>query len=69
MQYLFVCPEENRSFESTAFRIVDSRSVTTDLAGNGTLDAKAALNGPCPLCGRLHVVRAVELARIFEGTT
>ena len=69
MEFLFVCPEENRSFESADFRIVDNRGVTTDLAGNRTLDAKVALNSPCPFCGRLHVFRAVELRCPFEETT
>ena len=69
MEFLFVCPEENRSFESADFRIVDNRGVTTDLAGNRMLDAKVALNRPCPFCGRLHVFRAAELSCPFEGTT
>ena len=69
MEFLFVCPEENRSFESADFRIVDNRGATTDLAGNRTLDAKAARSRPCPFCGRLHVFRAAELSCPFEGTT
>ncbi|MGD8269767.1 MAG: hypothetical protein PVG81_00950 [Desulfobacterales bacterium] len=69
MEFLFVCPEENRSFESADLRIVDNRGVTTDLARNRMLDVKVALNRHCPFCGRLHVFRAVELACPFEGAT
>lgn len=69
MELLLVCPEENRSFESGDFRIADNRGVTTDWARNRMLDAKVALNQPCPFCGRLHVFRAVKLACPFEGTT
>ena len=69
MEFLFVCPEENRIFENADFRIVDNRGVTTDLAVNRTLDVKVALNRPCPFCGRLHVFRAAELSCPFEGTT
>jgi hypothetical protein len=48
MEFLFVCPEENRSFESADLRIVDNRGVTTDLARNRMLDVKVALNRHCP---------------------
>ena len=61
MEFLFVCPNRNEVFESSEFDIFDNRGVITDAAGNKTLDAKVALNGPCPFCGKKHVYYASEL--------
>jgi hypothetical protein len=68
MKSLFVCLEENRFFESADSKIVDNRGVTTDLAGNRTLDVKVVHNRPFPFRGRLHVFRAADLPCPFEGT-
>ena len=51
MKFIFVCPNKNEVFESSDFQILENRGVTTDDAGNKTLDAKVALNEPCPFCG------------------
>ena len=47
-------------------RITENRGVITDRAGNKVLDAKIALEEPCPFCGERHVYRASELACPFE---
>lgn len=66
MAFMFVCPHKNEVFESSAFKILDNRGVVTDAAGNKTLDAKVALEGPCPFCGEKHVYHASELSCPFE---
>ena len=65
--FIFVCPEKNEVFESSDFNIVDNWGVVADEAGNKTLDAKVALNAPCPLCGQKHVYHASELSCPFTG--
>ena len=67
MKFIFVCPNRNEVFESAEFRIIENRGVVTNAAGNRTLDAKVALNEPCPLCGEKHVYDAGELSCPFTG--
>ena len=67
MKFIFVCPNQNREFESSDFRILDNRGVISDRAGNKTLDAKVALENPCPFCGTKHVYHAHELSCPFSG--
>ncbi len=67
MQFSFVCPIHGKIFESDDFRIVENRGVMVDDNGSKTLDAKAALNAPCPYCGQRHVYHASELACPFMG--
>lgn len=67
MKFLFICPTHNRLFESADFRILENKGVITDEAGNRTLDAKVALNEPCPFCGEKHVYHARELTCPFSG--
>lgn len=67
MEFIFICPNENKAFESANFRIMENRGVTTDGAGNKILDAKIALNEPCPFCGKKHVYHASELSCPFTG--
>ena len=43
------------------------RFLSTDDAGNKTLDAKVALNEPCPFCGQKHVYQASELSCPFTS--
>ena len=68
LQFVFVCPIQNRVFESEDFRILKNRGVLLDEAGNKVLDAKVRLNDPCPFCGRRHVYHARELLCPF-GTS
>ena len=67
VSFIFVCPGENGMFESADFKIVDNRGVATDNAGNRILDAKVALNEPCPFCGEKHIYHASELSCPFTG--
>jgi hypothetical protein len=67
VKFIFVCPNKNEVFESSDFKIVDNRGVITDDAGNRTLDAKVALDEPCPFCGQKHVYHAGELTCPFAG--
>lgn len=61
VNFLFVCPENSKVFESAAFSILENSGVITDEAGNKTLDAKVALDEPCPFCGRKHIYHVSEL--------
>ena len=57
------------NFELTMedFTIIQNRGVITDKAGKKTLDAKVALDKPCPFCGKKHVYHAGELSCPFNG--
>ena len=65
MKFVFVCPEENRVFESAEFRVIDNQGVVSDEDGNKIFEAKVALEKPCPLCGNQHVYHASELSCPF----
>jgi len=65
MKFVFFCPEENRVFESAEFRVIDNMGVISDEGGNKILDAKVALEKPCPFCGNKHVYHASELSCPF----
>jgi len=67
VKFIFVCPNENEVFESSDFKILDNRGIITDDAGNKSLDAKVALDKPCPICGQKHVYHASELSCPFTG--
>jgi len=69
MDFIFVCPEQNKVFESADFTILDNRGVTTDGSGNKTLDAKVVLDQPCPFCGKKHEYHASELLCPFSANT
>jgi len=68
MKFVFVCPTHNKEFESADFRVLENRGVKIDEAGNKTLNAKVALNNPCPFCGKKHVYHASELSCPFSGS-
>jgi Zn finger protein HypA/HybF involved in hydrogenase expression len=67
VKFIFVCPNENETFESSEFKIIDNRGVTVGDDGSKTLDAKVALNEACPFCGQKHVYLASELSCPFAG--
>jgi len=67
MKFIFVCPDKNEVFESAKFSVLENKGVTTDQTGNKTLDAKVALDEPCPYCNKKHVYHARELSCPFEG--
>lgn len=66
MEFIFICPKRNMTFESADFKVTENQGVISDAAGNKTLDAKVELNAPCPLCGEKHVYLASELPCPFE---
>ena len=61
MKFIFVCPDKNEVFESASFSILENKGVTTDRNGNKILDAKVALDEPCPFRGQKHEYHAGEL--------
>ncbi len=67
IKFIFICPTQNKMFESSDFKILDNRGVITDEAGNKTFDAKVALDKPCPFCGHKHVYHVSELSCPFTG--
>jgi uncharacterized Zn finger protein (UPF0148 family) len=67
MKFIFICPIDNKTFESENFCIMENRGVVTDETGNKMLDANVALNEPCPFCGKTHVYHAGELPCPFKG--
>ena len=66
MEFIFVCPKRNMTFESADFKVTENQGVISDSSGNKTLDAKVELNEPCPFCGEKHVYLASELSCPFE---
>jgi hypothetical protein len=67
-KFTFVCPTQNKVFESADFKIFENRGVITDEAGNKSLDAKIIISEPCPFCGQKHVYHASELSCPFGGS-
>jgi hypothetical protein len=68
IKFIFTCPTQSKTFESSDFKIVDNQGVITDETGNKTLNARVALNEPCPHCGRKHMYHAGEIACPFENS-
>jgi hypothetical protein len=67
MKLIFVCPNQIKVFESADYEIIESKGVITDATGNKALDAKVALNAPCPYCGQKHIYHVSELSCPFSG--
>jgi len=66
LKLIFVCPDHNKVFESEHYQVVENKGVVCDAAGQRSLDAKVALDKPCPFCGKMHVYHASELACPFS---
>ena len=66
MNFVFVCPENNKTYESSNFTIIENKGVITDEDGNRQLDAKVALSEPCPFCGKRHTYHVNELTCPFS---
>jgi hypothetical protein len=62
VKLVFICPEKQKVFESASFEIINNKGIALDMKGNKFLDAKVALNNPCPFCGKKHVYHASELS-------
>jgi len=67
VKLIFACPNQNQVFESADYEIIENKGVIIDAAGNKVLDAKVALNAPCPYCGHKHIYHAGELSCPFSG--
>jgi len=67
IKFIFICPNKNQVFERADFTMLENRGFITDEAGNKTLDAKVALDEPCPFCGEKHVYHASELSCPFKS--
>lgn len=67
MNFFFVCPRHDRTFETDAFTVTENRGVCTDRTGRRFLDAKVCLKEPCPFCGERHAYRPDEIACPFES--
>ena len=61
MNFTFVCPKTNRSFNSKQFVIIENHGVKIDNGGNKILDATIELTLPCPYCGQKHLFHASEI--------
>jgi hypothetical protein len=67
MNFIFVCPTHNRTFESADFSITENRGVEKDDFGTKVLAAKVKLDSPCPYCGAYHIYEASELSCPFSA--
>lgn len=67
IKFLFICPNQNKVFELADFTMLDNRGIITDESGNKSLNAKVALNEPCPFCGEKHIYHASELSCPFKS--
>lgn len=65
MKLDFVCPRNNKAFETQDYKVIQDRGVNIDDSGNEIWDAKVELTIACPFCGRRHVFRASELPCAF----
>ena len=61
MKFVFVCPENNKAFETDSFNVIEDKGVKIDDSGNKVWDAKVELTLACPYCGRRHVFDVSEL--------
>ena len=66
MDFIFVCPQTQKTFTTAAFDIIENRGVISDADGNKILDAKVRLTGPCPYCGNRHIFEANTLLCPFS---
>jgi hypothetical protein len=67
MKFIFKCPETGQIFETADFTITENQGVVIDPDGSRRLEARVALDGPCPLCGQRHTYRADEMICPFEA--
>ena len=66
MNFIFVCPSKNDTFETDAFSIIENRGIRTDQQGEKHLDAMVRVDIACPFCGEHHIYRADELVCPFK---
>lgn len=61
MKLVFVCPENNKAFETDDFKVIEDKGIKIGETGDKIWDAKVELTLACPFCGGKHVFDASEL--------
>ena len=61
MKLIFVCPQNDKAFETDDYKVIEDRGVKIDDSGKKVWDAKVGLTIACPFCGKTHVYHASEL--------
>ena len=61
MKLVFVCPENNKAFETDDFEVIEDKGIKTGESGEKIWDAQVELTAGCPFCGKAHVYHASEL--------
>jgi hypothetical protein len=67
MNFIFNCPETGRIFETAEFTVIENQGVVIEADGSRRLEARVALDTPCPYCGQRHTYRADEMICPFEA--
>ncbi len=65
MKLIFVCPDNNKAFETDGFIVIEDKGVKIGETGDRIWDARVELTLACPFCGRRHVFDVNELACPF----
>lgn len=61
MRLIFVCPENQETFETDHFNIIEDKGIKITETGQRVWDAKVALASACPCCGKIHEYQVSEL--------
>ena len=61
MKLVFVCHENNQTFETDDFIVIENKGIKLGETGDKIWDAKVEPTLACPFCGRRHVFRVSEL--------
>ena len=63
MKLVFVCPDQNKVFESDHYQVMENKGVVCDAAGNRSLGCQGGFGHPLPLLsGKKHLYHASELS-------
>ena len=61
MDLVFICPENNQTFETDDFKVIEDKGIKIGETGDKIWDAKVELTVACPFCGKRHVFNVSEL--------
>jgi hypothetical protein len=61
MKLVFVCPENHKTFETDAFKVIEDKGIKIGETGEKIWDAKVELTSACPFCGKKHVINVSQL--------
>ena len=67
MDFIFICPEEQKEFHTADFDVINNKGIKTDESGNRYMDAEVILLNPCPFCSKKHTYHVNELSCPFNG--